>query len=58
MDRIFPAKHSFVSAQDRLTSPGSSSVVLSFASVSENSIIGGLGLSGETFCFLLSRLKP
>ncbi len=58
MDRIIPAKYYSVSAQDRLTSTGSSSVVLSFASVSENSITGGVGLSGETFCFLLSRLKP
>ncbi len=58
MDRNFPAKYNYVSAKDRLTSPGLCSGVLSFASVSENSFIGGVGLSGETFCFLLSRLKP
>lgn len=58
MDRIIPAKYNSVSAQDRLTSTGFGSVVLSIASVSENSFIGGVGLSGETFCFLLSRLKP
>ncbi len=58
MGRIFSPKYISVSGQDRLTSPGSLAAFGSFASVSENSVSGGVGLSGEAFCFLLSRLRP
>lgn len=58
MSRILSSRLTSIRVENRLFSTGFCSAFCPFASASINSFHGGIGLSGETLCFLLSRLKP